>query len=298
MIHSVSIRHYMDALHVPVFADWRLLAVHTLVLAGQCRHCEGRTQERFKLTRRSKTDEESAVGQVERWAIDAGFETVHSVLAPHGLYAVSVAQGGMIMGIYATKAKWQKGLEGAVALCVRMRIQPDVLTYGALALAFAAGSALVLAGSNRAWLWLVPPCIIARLVFNLMDGQVARAQGLADRWGQVKNEFGDRLADAVIFLGLCVGGYADARLAAVVVVLVLCVSYLGILAQAVGGARVYSGLFGKGDRMISLAAFTLWPLSGGELTDYNWYLALAAAAAAATIVQRLGMIHGNAESIS
>lgn len=202
------------------------------------------------------------------------------------------------MGIYATKAKWQRGLVGTVALCVRLQIHPDVLTQGALALSLAAGSALVLAGSNRVWLWLVPPCVITRLVFNLMDGQVARARGLADPWGEVKNEFGDRLGDAAIFLGLCFGGYADARLVAVVVVLILLVSYLGILGKAVGGPRVYRGLFGKGDRMISLALFTLWPLNGGGLADYNWYLAFAAAASLLTVAQRLRVIHENAKSIS
>ena len=32
------------------------------------------------------------VAQVERWALDAGLESVQTVLAPHGLYAVSVAR--------------------------------------------------------------------------------------------------------------------------------------------------------------------------------------------------------------
>ena len=79
-----------------------------------------------------------------------------------------------------------------VAFCVQKRIHPDVLTVGGLGLSFAAGGALWLAGSNVNWLWLVPPCVLLRLVLNLLDGQVARAQGLADAWGEVKNEFGDR----------------------------------------------------------------------------------------------------------
>lgn len=202
------------------------------------------------------------------------------------------------MGIYATKPNWQKGLSVPVTLCVKMRLSPDVLTGSALALSAIAGTALALAGANRAWLALVPPSLILRLVFNLMDGQVARAQGLADRWGEVKNEFGDRLADAAIFLGLCAGGYADPRLAAVALALVLCVSYLGILGKSIGGARVYSGLFGKGDRMISLALFTLWPLGSGRLSSFDLYLALATVACLLTIAQRLKVIHEYAKSVS
>jgi CDP-diacylglycerol--glycerol-3-phosphate 3-phosphatidyltransferase len=201
------------------------------------------------------------------------------------------------MGIYATKASWQRALGGVVSICVDRRLSPDLFTYGALGLSFSAALALAFAPTNRAWLWLVAPCLLMRLVLNLMDGQVARAQGLADRWGEVKNEFGDRMADASVFLGFCWGGYADARLAALVIALVSGVSYLGILGKALGGARIYEGAFGKGDRMISLALFTLWVLSGRALTDYNLYLAFAALAALLTISQRLRILYEHAQSL-
>ena len=201
------------------------------------------------------------------------------------------------MGIYATKGKWQRGLEPVVAVCVRNRIHPDIFTYGALGLSVTAGYALYAAGSNRAWLWVVTPCVLVRLVLNLMDGLVARELKLASTWGEVKNEFGDRLADAAIFLGLCFAGYADARLAALAIVLILCVSYLGILGKAIGGARVYGGVFGKGDRMIALALFTLYPIVTGNLGSYNAFLIGAAVAALVTIIQRLKVIHEHTQSV-
>lgn len=199
------------------------------------------------------------------------------------------------MGIYATKSKWQRALRPIVALCVRNRIHPDIFTYSALTLSLVGAFALFWAGSNRVWLWLVPPCVLVRLLLNLMDGLVAREIGLASAWGEVKNEFGDRVADTAIFLGLGFGGYAEVRLAALALALILCVSYLGLLGKAVGGSRVYRGVFGKGDRMISLALFTLYPLFSGNLTSYNWYLALAVVAATVTIIQRLRIIYGHAQ---
>jgi CDP-diacylglycerol---glycerol-3-phosphate 3-phosphatidyltransferase len=203
----------------------------------------------------------------------------------------------MKMGIYATKGKWQRGLEPVIAVCVRNRIHPDIFTYGALGLSVTAGYALFAAGSNRAWLWVVTPCVLVRLVLNLMDGLVARELELGSTWGEVKNEFGDRLADAAIFLGLCFGGYADARLAALAIVSILCVSYLGILGKAIGGARVYGGVFGKGDRMIALALFTLYPIVTGNLGSYNAFLIGAAVAAHVTIIQRLKVIHEYTQSV-
>ena len=203
------------------------------------------------------------------------------------------------MGIYSTKSRWQQALQPVVDFCVQRRVHPDVFIYAALALSIQAGFAFYKAGANPTWLWVVIPCVLVRLRRNLMDGQVARALGLASSWGEAKNEFGDRLADAAIFIGLGLGGYADPRLVLIALTLILCASYLGILGKAIGGARVYGGLFGKGDRMISLALFTLYPIFTGNLSSYNYYLIFAAIAAAATIIQRLRIIrHSIAEAQS
>ena len=200
------------------------------------------------------------------------------------------------MGIYATKQKWQQALRPIVNFCIDKRIHPDVFTFSALGFSGVAGLAFILAGTNHRWLWLVPPCVLLRLLLNLMDGQVARARGLADKWGEVKNEFGDRVADAAIFLGLGFGRYTDAAVVALVLALILMSSYLGIFSKALGGPRVYNGLFGKGDRMISLALFTIYPALSGDLTSFNLYLGLALMATSVTILQRLRMIYEYAQS--
>ena len=195
------------------------------------------------------------------------------------------------MGIYTTKSKWQRALQPIVDFCVRRRIHPNAFTYGALVFSMLAALALYFAHLNKNWLWVVPPFVLLRLLLNLMDGQVARALNLADDWGEVKNEFGDRLADAMIFVALGVGGYAQTRLALLALTLILLVSYLGILGKALGGQRVYGGLFGKGDRMISLAIFTLYPALTGYVASYDYYLVFASIAASITIIQRLRIIY-------
>ncbi len=200
------------------------------------------------------------------------------------------------MGIYSTKSKWQQALRPIVVFCASRRIHPDFFTYGALLLSLLAGLAFIIAGENRFWLWLAIPCLLVRLLFNLMDGLVAREIGLANAWGEVKNEFGDRIADLIIFSGLAFGGYADTRLVGLALALVLCISYLGILGKALGGPRVYGGLFGKGDRMISLALFSFYPLFSANLKSYDIYLGLAILAAGITIFQRLRSIHGTTKS--
>jgi len=160
-------------------------------------------------------------------------------------------------------------------------------------LSLIAALALYFANSNKILLWIVPPCVLIRLLLNLMDGQVARALNLADDWGEVKNEFGDRIADAMIFIAIGLSRYTETGLALVALTLILLVSYLGILGKALGSQRVYGGLFGKGDRMISLAVFTIYPAWIGNLSSYNYYLIFASIAAFITIIQRLRIIYGN-----
>jgi len=197
------------------------------------------------------------------------------------------------VGIYTTKSKWQRALQPVVDFCVARRIHPDVFTYGALVLSLSAALALYFANTNKNWLWIVPPCVLIRLLLNLMDGQVARALNLADDWGEVKNEFGDRIADAMIFIAIGLSGYAETGFVLVALTLILLASYLGILGKALGSQRVYGGLFGKGDRMISLAVFTIYPAWIGNLSSYNYYLIFASIAAFITVIQRLRIIYAN-----
>jgi CDP-diacylglycerol--glycerol-3-phosphate 3-phosphatidyltransferase len=208
-------------------------------------------------------------------------------------WRISGFNGVQTVGIYTTKSKWQKALQPIIDFCVAQRIHPNAFTYGAIVLSLIAALALYLANTSKNWLWIVPPLVLIRLLLNLMDGQVARALNLADDWGEVKNEFGDRIADAAIFLTIGLSGYAKAELALVALTLIMLVSYLGILGKALGGQRVYAGLFGKGDRMVSLAIFTLYPALSGNLASYNYYLIFASIAALITVIQRLRIIYGN-----
>lgn len=201
------------------------------------------------------------------------------------------------MGIYGTKSSWQRLIQPVVDFCVARRIHPDAFIYAAIGLSILVAAAFSLARANPLWLALVPPSVLIRLFLNLMDGQVARGMGLADAWGEVKNEFGDRIADAVILLGLGLSGYVDLRWALVLVTLVMGISYLGILGKAIGGARVYGGVFGKGDRMIALALFSFYPMLSGNLASYDYYLIAGSLAALVTLLQRLGRIYRNAKSI-
>lgn len=197
---------------------------------------------------------------------------------------------GEPMGIYQTKAVWQRVLERPVRHCTARHLSPDLFTGGALVVSTAAALGLARAGREPWWLLLVALLLLLRLAFNLMDGQIARRRGVAGPWGEVKNEIGDRLSDAVILIGLLVGGVNPVAVV-LLLALVTTSAIAGLLGRVIGGERLYDGLYGKGERMLLLALVALVVAAGGPLELFEAYVILGAPAAAETLLQRLGRLH-------
>ncbi len=158
-------------------------------------------------------------------------------------------------GIYAIKPKFQDFLRPAEAFLIACRIHPDLITLSALLLSVV-GALLIVFSSKEGLLFLLcstPFVSLGRTVLNALDGMVAKDTGLARPWGEVLNEFSDRLADLALFLGLAMSKLCSGPLMISSLISVLLASYLGILSKAAGGRRQYGGIMGKADRMILLA---------------------------------------------
>lgn len=189
------------------------------------------------------------------------------------------------MGIYSIKPRFQRALSGIEGWLVERHVHPDALTYAALALSVAGGFALYLAPALP-WLFLTLPAVaLVRTALNALDGMVAMASGLARPWGQVLNEFCDRLADTALFGGLALAPGAEVRLGAATLVVILLSSYLGTVSQAAGGPRQYGGVMGKADRMIYLSVASVLAFFLGAWV-MNYFLALVLLGVLVTIVQR------------
>lgn len=190
------------------------------------------------------------------------------------------------MGIYAVKPAFQRTLHPVQNILIERGVHPDAITLGALAISGATGLALSQVASEPRWLLLAPATAIARTALNALDGLVAKATGKARPWGEVLNEFSDRLADVALLGGLALSGLADVRLGAAAIVAVLLASYLGTVSKAAGASRQYGGVMGKADRMMLLAVAA--PLA--YLTDaervITGFFAIVIGGSLITIVQR------------
>jgi len=152
---------------------------------------------------------------------------------------------------------------------------PGTLSLVALLLAVAAGVVALLVRWTTPYLFLAVALLVFFAgVFDVVDGEVARATQRASARGDFVDHVYDRYADVAILLGVALSTYANPFLALLALVSLLLVSYMGTQAQAVGRGRLYGGLLSRADRLVvlALAAFLEfdWSLPWPWATSLPW----------------------------
>jgi archaetidylinositol phosphate synthase len=180
-----------------------------------------------------------------------------------------------------------------VAGAEALGLSPNTVSLVAFGFAFVAAGAFAAAGSVAV---AVPTLYVVGGVatllngsLDLLDGQLAREQGVDSRAGDFLDHVLDRYADVVIVAGLAAGtGRYDLGLAAVTGVLLT--SYMGTQIQAVGLGRAYGGLVGRADRLVLIGVVGLLvPIAPGRvggLTLVGWLLVFFAVVGHLTALQR------------
>jgi CDP-diacylglycerol---glycerol-3-phosphate 3-phosphatidyltransferase len=195
------------------------------------------------------------------------------------------------MKLYSIKPKFQKTLSPIKKVLIKLKVHPTYINLAALIVSVLAAFIFYKASYNLTLLLWIPLLAFVRIAFNALDGLVARELKVKNQqWGEVLNEFIDRLSDITFFLGIAFFGFTNALLVFFTLVSVLLVSYIGILGKAAGGRRIYSGLMGKADRMfyISVAAVLIVFLKNPVIINYLLIFMLTLSIV--TILQRINII--------
>jgi CDP-diacylglycerol--glycerol-3-phosphate 3-phosphatidyltransferase len=139
-----------------------------------------------------------------------------------------------------------------------------------------------------------------RLWLNMLDGMVALAAGTASRSGEIVNELADRISDVLIFVGVAHSGLCHPLGSYWVAIFALLVAYVGVLGQAMGVQREFSGVMAKPWRIVLLHVGSwvtlglLWWGDGriryGGLTVLDWTHLVIIAGCVQTICIRLARI--------
>lgn len=189
---------------------------------------------------------------------------------------------------------------------------PNGLSLFAVGLSALAGAAFFFALRDpphygAALLLFAALCLGGRMACNRLDGVMARRGGMVGKAGEVYSDAPDRLADALVFLGVGYGlapwlawasdlGWAASLLA-------VGTAYVRVLGLACGLREHGEGPMPRRTRMIAMAAAALLAAAGlalGQAAAVAWLLAAALAVviagAAITVAVRLRAIVRELES--
>jgi len=178
--------------------------------------------------------------------------------------------------------------------------RPDRLSWLALGCAGVGGLLAALVRWTTPLLFL-PVAIVIFLsgLFDVLDGEVARATGRASVRGDFLDHVLDRYADIFIITGIFAGGLVPWQIGVFALTGVLMASYLGTQAQAVGVGRYYGGLLGRADRLVMIMAVgiidLLVPLSFSGLSLLGWMLILFGLFGHITAFQRFAYVWAKVE---
>jgi phosphatidylglycerophosphate synthase len=188
----------------------------------------------------------------------------------------------------------------ATALCLRLNIHPDAISYASVVAAGIAALCFWKSGFQPWLLFIAPLFCYLRLWFNMLDGMVALASGKASWRGEILNDLPDRISDVLIFGGVAHSGWMNPFVGYWAAIFALLTAYVGMFGQAVGVQREFSGLMSKPWRMVVLhlsAWITLgffWQDGGasflGDFMIFDWACIIIIAGCLQTIIVRLRRI--------
>jgi phosphatidylglycerophosphate synthase len=163
---------------------------------------------------------------------------------------------------------FRRTAHSVVQLCVRWKIHADAISYLSI-VASALAAVCFWKSSERPWLLIAGPLLCyLRLWFNMLDGMVAMASGKASWRGEILNDLPDRISDVLIFAGVAHSGWCSPMSGYWAAILALLTAYVGMIGQAVGVQREFSGLMSKPWRMVTLH-LGAWIALGLFWTDHT-----------------------------
>ena len=195
---------------------------------------------------------------------------------------------------------FRKTAHAAVGLCVRWHIHPDAISCVSMVASALAGLCFWLAAASP-WLLIVAPLLCyVRLWLNMLDGMIAIASHQASARGEILNDLPDRISDVLVFAGVAHSGISSPYSGYWTAIFALLTAYVGMLGQAVGVHREFSGVMSKPWRMVALNAgawltvaarqFGREQASPGALTILDWTCIVIIAGCTETIIVRLRRI--------
>lgn len=141
------------------------------------------------------------------------------------------------------------------------KINPDILTWIAVLLAFLSGLFFYFSSPEyellNYYLFFAALFVFLNGLFDAIDGKVAKLTKKESIRGDFLDHALDRYADVFMVGGLALSSWCRPSIGLLAIIGVLLTSYMGTQSQAIGHKREYSGLLGRADRLVLLMIFPI-----------------------------------------
>ncbi|PTD93617.1 CDP-alcohol phosphatidyltransferase family protein [archaeon SCG-AAA382B04] len=172
-----------------------------------------------------------------------------------------------------------------VALFLGRFFSPNQLSFASLVFSFICFLSFSL---NHLALGVFLALLVA--FFDVFDGLVARYKDIHSKKGDFLDHTVDRVADALVLLGLSFSKFVGIEIGFLAIIGVLMTGYVGTQAQAIGEDRVYRGIVSRPDIffLISLGAILTLFYSQRVYSRYllDWMFLVLAVFSNITALQR------------
>jgi len=185
----------------------------------------------------------------------------------------------------------QSWIAGEARIAQKVGLTPNQVSALGVILGAAAGSAYWVAGLSsdgsdlyRICLLLAVLLLLASGFCDALDGTLARLYGQTSALGGFMDSLLDRYVDAAIFIGLILGGLCDLLWGLLALIGSLLTSYARSRSEAAGVPMETVGIVERAERLLIVAAASLFSLVWPE--TLRWSVVLLALATNVTVLQR------------
>ena len=169
-------------------------------------------------------------------------------------------------------------LEKIAGVFVATKLSANFWT--AVGLVFALASAGVYGAGIEFGLIIGGVLLLTSGFFDMIDGQVARITKKTTKKGSYLDSMFDKIAEVAIFLGILIGGYADAYLVLLAITLSLLVSYARAKSDVINIKLEGIGIGERAERLLVISLV-------GMASFMEYAVIIVIVIAAITLIQRM-----------
>jgi archaetidylinositol phosphate synthase len=184
------------------------------------------------------------------------------------------------------KEKVQQMLTTEAKAAHKIGLTPNTISVIGIALAFLSALTYAEWQKQPAYLLIATALLLLSGFCDALDGVLARLYQQTTTFGGFLDSLGDRYADAVVYMGVIVGGLCNALWGLIALTGSLLVSYSRARAEAAGVKMESIGLAERAERMIILAVASLVAFFWQPETAINAGIILLAILSNLTVLQR------------